>query len=294
MYTGKDSPTKAESPEVSSVVNSPIDSKRLSPATDASPDPYDDPNYVNPKWPKDPPKLWKPHLEKFTLFSKLPIEMRQAIWKFTLKPRVVEVSHNSTHGFYSRVKCPVALKVNRDSRNAVSLLYPLCFGNVLHQPNIVFNFSIDTLYFDADSSLDVPQFLISLKNTELKQIQSIAVDRFIDEIREWDEYGYNPYNNMEIFKKVAASMSALGEFLVVYKLDEIWHDHGFPDGAAPMQLYEEFPWQVQHHMFNEEYHLDDEDGESECQELPNFDHLLAGFDVPKRGSIWGWRPMNYL
>lgn len=293
MDSEKLSPAKAESPDASTTAVVPVDSERLSPAREASQDQLSqdswDSNYWDPKWGKDPPKVWRPYLEKFTLFPKLPIEIRQAIWKTTLKPRAVEIEHGVDRGFYSRVHVPVALRVNKDSRNAVGLLYPLCFGSVLHQPRIVFNFSLDTLYFDGAEWTDVPLFLTGLKDIELRQIRSIAVDRDIDEVREWDDMGYNPYNNMDCFKTATAAMPSLKEFRVVCKVDESWHDHGFSQGSGPIELFEEFPYEVQQELFLDDYHIDDEDGQSECQELPNSEHMLEGFNVPMTGSIWGWR-----
>lgn len=251
---------------------------------------YDDPKYWDPKWGQDPPQVWEPYLQEFTVFPKLPIEIRQAIWKATLKPRIVEIKHSAERGYWSWAKVPVPLRVNKDSRNAVGLFYPLCFGNILHEPRIVFNFAMDTLYFEAWMWTEVPRFLVCLKSTELGQIRFIAVDHEIDTVREWDEEGDNPYNNMDCFRKAAISMPALMEFHIVYKLDEMWHDHGFPEGRGPIQLFEEFPYDVQQYLFHECIHLDDEDGQSECQELPNSDHMLEGFNVAKKGSIWGWRP----
>ena len=117
------------------------------------------------------------------MFPKLPIEIRQATWRFTLQPQAVEIAYTFNHGYYSHVGIPVALRINRDSCNAVGFLYPLCFGSILPKPRIVFNFSMDSLYFDEMIWTELPKFLVSLGDVELKQIQCIAVDRFIDEAR---------------------------------------------------------------------------------------------------------------
>jgi len=251
---------------------------------------YDDPNYYDPKWGQKAPKVWEPYLQEFAVFRELPIEIRQAIWKLTLKPRTVEVWHNTTRGYWSNVKIPTALRVNKDSRNAVGFLYPLCFGSVLHEPRIVFNFSMDTLYFEAGMWTEIPKFLTSLKDTELTQIQSIAVDHDIDNMRQLDDVGFNEYDNMDCFKKSALAMPALKEFHIVYKIDEMYHGHGFPEGTGATELLELFPYDVQQYLFHEEIHMDDEDGQSECQELPNFEHMLEGINVAKKGSLWGWKP----
>lgn len=287
------SPTKTEIPEASSAAVIPMDPEKTSPSSEAPPEEYskhDDPNYWDPEWGQHPPKEWKPHLEKFTLFPKLPIEIREAIFNLTLKPRAVALYHSHERGYWSDARIPVVLRVNRDSRTAVGFLYPLCFGSILHQPRTVVNFSMDTLYFEAWMWTEVPRFLMSLKDIELNQIQPIAVHQHIDNIRDWDEKGDNPYNNIDCFRKAALAMPALKEFRIVYKLDEMWHDHGFPDDSGPIELFEEFPSEVQQYLFKKEIHLDNENGQSEYQELPNSDHILDGFSVAKRGSIWGWAP----
>jgi len=239
------------------------------------------------KWPDPPPKEWKPFLSSFTLFQNFPIEIRQMIWKLTLQPRVVEISYKNEHGFYSRVKTPVALRVCRDSRDAVGHLYPLRFGSAVDDLATTFNFSLDTLYFDGIIGEHVIHFLALLKEEELSQIRYLAFDHLINEYLEYVE-AYN-HDNFALLRKAARAMPELKEVLVVYKLDECHHEHGFPDGTGTIQLYEKFPWDIYEYMHCEGYHLDDEDGESECQELPNSEHLVAGFAAPKTGSIWGWR-----
>jgi hypothetical protein len=289
------SPAKAELPQATTTIV-PTDPEQSSPTTEASPDKeyskYDDPNYVSPKWPKSRPTEYKPYLVKFTVFLKLPIEIRQAIWNHTLAPRVVEIDYSLDRGFFSKVKIPIALKVNKDSRNAVGHLYPVCFGNVLHQPSIRFNFSIDTLYFDADLGPEVLQFVVSLKESELKKIRYIAIDRDINDYVEFGDYIENSFDSMTCLQKAVDAMPAIQETLVVFKLNEYWHDHGFPEGVGQIELMDSFSYGLQQYMYHECFHLDDEDAESECQELPEHKHLLARFEVPKKGSIWGWRPIE--
>lgn len=251
-------------------------------------DPYDDPDYVSPKWPKEKPKEWKPFLTSFTLFPKLPTEIRQAIWKFTLEPRVVEI-HASVHGFYSNIKAPRALSVCVDSRKAVGHLYPLCFGNIFHEPATVFNSSLDTLFFDREFGPEVHTFLLSLNEKELRSIEYIAVDQEINDYLDWDESSV-PMDNVVLLRKAVPSMPSLKELHFVCKIDEFWHDHGIPEGQGPIKLMESWSYEVQYYLYEFEVHLNDEDAQSECQELPNMDHLLQGFDVPKTGTLWGWRP----
>jgi hypothetical protein len=119
-------------------------------------------------------------------------------------------------------------------------------------------------------------------------IKYLAVDHFIHAFREWSDEPMQ--DSFPALRKDARAMPELKEFLVVYKLDEEHHEHGIPEGRGTMQLYEKFPWNVFEYIAYEGYHLDDEDGESECQELPNSEHLVEGVNAQKVGSVWGWRP----
>ena len=251
--------------------------------------------YSGPEWKQGPPEQWKPYLQKFTLFPKLPLEIRQEIWKCTLEPRTIEIRSSTVQGFYSRSKVPVALRVNKDSRRAVGLLYHLCFGSVIHEPRIVFNFSMDTLFLSEDMWAEVPRFLTGLKDVEVKNLQCIAVDRHIDEAGEWGLEGWNEYNNMELFQKVAAAMPALKEFRIVVQINEMYHGelHQWPEGDGELELYEKLPWGIRQHLLKLGPHHDWDYGDDDicdCHELQEYSDMLKGIDVAKKGSIWGWRP----
>jgi 2EXR family len=239
---------------------------------------------------RERPKVWKPHLEKFTLFSKLPIEIRQGIWKSTLQPRVVQIYHTCERGFYSLVQIPVALRVDQDSRSAVSFLYHMSFGNILHPANIVFNFSLDTLYFDDEIWHEIPNFLVGLKDLERNQLQSIAVDRFIDDVREWDDMYYNPYINMDCLKTATASMPALREIYIVVKFDGMWCEHTFPQGNGALKLFEDIPFELHEYLLD--YHLEIFDLDCDCMLKPKYDSMLKDFNVPKKGTLLGWWPVK--
>lgn len=129
---------------------------------------------------------------------------------------------------------------------------------------------------------------MSLSVAELKGMQYIAVVHHIDDNLEY-EYTTKG-NNLDPFKKASHIMPALKEFPIVYDLGMDWHGHGFPDGSGPMELFPEYTYEPQQFMYREGFHLDGEDSLSECQELPNSEHLTGGFDVPKTGSIFRWRP----
>ena len=209
------------------------------------------------------------------------------IWRHTLEPRTVEIEYSVNHGFYSRAKTPIALRASHDSRRAVAKSYPICFGSILHNPSTVFNFSLDTLYFEADIQDRFTQFLVSLTKTEAESIQSLAVDSMIDENigqEYWSEDGA-----VDTLKTASRCMPALREFLVVQNIDDFWHQHGFPIGVGPLVLFDEFPHDLQLFMWCEGMHMEDDTEFSECQELPSLEGFLKGFHVPTR-SVFGWRP----
>ena len=90
----------------------------------------------------------------------------------------------------------MALRVCTESRAAVLHLYPRCFGNFVHEPMILFNFSLDTLYFDRFMGPDVYALLFSITKEELSGIKYMAIDSMIDTYQEWDDIPTRAYNNM--------------------------------------------------------------------------------------------------
>ncbi|KAH9203591.1 hypothetical protein DL95DRAFT_142795 [Leptodontidium sp. 2 PMI_412] len=93
-------------------------------------------------------------LQRFTLFTSLPLELRFIIWRLSLAPRIVEIltSDHCTKGFYSQAALPAALHVCRESRQAVEVLYPRCFGSFLQPERVRFNFDLDVLYLDISKA----------------------------------------------------------------------------------------------------------------------------------------------
>jgi hypothetical protein len=157
----------------------------------------------------------------------------------------------------------------------------------------VFNFALDILYFEWPMQNRIAHFLGCLTDYEANHIQSIAVDHLIDE-----DLGYD-YSSEDkclgLFKSAISLMPAMKEFLIVYNIGDDWHEHGLPEGPGSIEIYDEFQYEWQQFIDFEGIHFDDEYGEylcqSDCQELPSSEHLTNGFNVPKVGSVWGWRPM---
>jgi hypothetical protein len=159
----------------------------------------------------------------------------------------------------------------------------------------VFNFALDTLYFSWSSQNRVAQFLTGMTEHETTHIQSIAVHDLIDE--DMDQDYASEDNCLELFKLATGRMPAMKQFMIVFTLDDGWHEHGFPEGSGPVELFHEFTYEWHQYMHHHGYCYDDDYGYCECSELPGAVRSTEGFEVPKTGSIWGWRrtdeiPMN--
>ena len=238
---------------------------------------------------EDPPNApWVPFLEIFSLFTELPIELRQRIWQLTLEPRVLEIQYKREKcQFFTKAAIPVALRACQDSRAAVAYLYPMCFDITINQPSIVFNGSIDILYFDSCLGPELTKFVLSLRKADLSRIQFVAVHRLID-LGEDDE---KSEDGLFYLTKASKVMPNLKEVMIVLELDDDHHDHGVPYGTGPMKLYKKIPWELAEFCgHGDGLHCDDEDGASECGEMPDMSELLKGLDSSNVRNVWGWRP----
>lgn len=93
-------------------------------------------------------KKYAQPLRKFILSPESPIKVRQIVRSMTLKPRIVEPDFSESVGFHSCAQLPTALSINKDSRDVVVQLYPVCFGNFMLPPTTRFSMAIDTLLLD--------------------------------------------------------------------------------------------------------------------------------------------------
>lgn len=99
-------------------------------------------------------------LQSFTLFPKLPPEVRDMIWGCTIQPRLVRVRETSStrahqaymspdesHHQYSDSPIPYSLHTCRESRaSMIKYGYVLTFGTSSQEPQTWFNFKCDVLY----------------------------------------------------------------------------------------------------------------------------------------------------
>ncbi|TVY22233.1 hypothetical protein LHYA1_G009172 [Lachnellula hyalina] len=186
-----------------------------------------------------------PHRSSFPQFPKLPTELRTIIWNLTLQGRTVEIQFEMTRGFYSRVKTPVALRVCKDSRDAVLSSYSTCFGNLMFTPRTLFNFSFDTLYIGA--GIDIQQQLMhligSMNSTEISKLQSLAIDNDIN--TDWEVGADAEFDYEACVKKAASLMPNLRVFLQVFDLAGWLLEDDIGEGIGAMELYLEWPTEVE-------------------------------------------------
>ncbi|KAI0999336.1 hypothetical protein K3495_g8862 [Podosphaera aphanis] len=86
-------------------------------------------------------------LDKFTFFSRLPTELRIAIYKLALSPRILTIHYNgSSNAFTSPTSPPSLLSTTHESRIATQKYYRPYFGTTSSEAHIYFNPCLDTLY----------------------------------------------------------------------------------------------------------------------------------------------------
>jgi 2EXR family len=156
----------------------------------------------------------------FTLFPKLPTEMRTMIWKLTLEPRMVEIDFDDEKGFYSKINYPVGLTVFQDSRQAVIGYYSLCFGSVWLPHKTRFNFSLDAIYLDKSFIEHVRLLFSSLMREEVKKIQYFAIDEMMEYTVNCchlcSEHGY------DLMGGICSSLERMGSLNEVVEANKLW------------------------------------------------------------------------
>ncbi|TGO71673.1 hypothetical protein BELL_0544g00080 [Botrytis elliptica] len=134
---------------------------------------------------------------RFTLFPKLPMEMKYKIWTLALEPRLVEVrpKEDIDDGFYSTAPLPALLTVCKEWERALKHLYPKYFVRSPDGPGIRFNAQIDTLYLDWKLQEHLTIFLSSISVEEAGKIRFLAMDQYIRWPRvsigldyDWDQF----------------------------------------------------------------------------------------------------------
>jgi hypothetical protein len=125
---------------------------------------------------------------KFTLFPKLPVELRIKIWKESYEPRIIELrtteNWRSTRYDFVIPKFPAALHVNKEARLEALKDYKMSFKHRQCRRSILFNFSLDTLHI-RDCSLShysswrVSNTIQTLPDKEKVQKLSVTFGAFV-------------------------------------------------------------------------------------------------------------------
>jgi hypothetical protein len=119
---------------------------------------------------------------RFTLFPKLPIELRLKIWKESYEPRIIELRFaqkwNMCRYDFIIPKFPPVLHVNKEARLESLKYYKFSFKHRHCRRPVLFNFSIDTLHIRDYTPGD--QSLLGRQNTmrilpDKEKVQKLSV-----------------------------------------------------------------------------------------------------------------------
>jgi hypothetical protein len=90
--------------------------------------------------------------DKFTLFPKLPLELRDTIWKLALpRPQTVEIHEYRDRPF--KLPVPVVLHVDQEARRLAKRHYTLSLEGLRKQGQVYIDFHVDTLLIKDVSSV---------------------------------------------------------------------------------------------------------------------------------------------
>jgi hypothetical protein len=218
-------------------------------------------------------------LQRFTLFTSLPPEIRLIIWRLSLSPRVVEIlTSDICTGFYSQAALPVALHVCQESRQAVEALYPCCFGSFLQSERIRFNFDLDILYLDISQEEEgLHHFFGVLKETELTRLKYVAID---------EAYLFNGlvdlHSTIAGLKRALKAMTDLKEIIVVFDIT-IGGPNDFSLPRMQIKFYAE-----------RKAREAEESWPADAEELPNVQEKYRDWklsNVMRMTAVYGRRPL---
>ena len=127
--------------------------------------------------------------------SNIPTELRLKIWRMSWEPRTVEVHHFFTgreidrpvpfaaHSFRSTAPIPVSLRVCTESRIETLRHYSLAFALERRQPEVYFNFDLDSLYVREADMLCKTSVAMTFPPKDLRRLQRLAIpDRYIQHL----------------------------------------------------------------------------------------------------------------
>jgi hypothetical protein len=228
------------------------------------------------------PQMHRP--ETFHPFPKLPIELRQMIWKLTLKPRIVELQLSpNDRCFFSQARTPTGLRICRDSRDAILPFYPARFGSNFKPARIRFNYELDTLYFDQDFSPFVFHFLDILKTKDVAEIRYIALNETLgfdsDDDDAHEIFWHQLEKCMKRFKRMKSCLVVLG---LEYEVNITLADEFYSDQSKPIEFFDNIPQDL---LKRPELGL--------LNDSRKYFHYTSEWKRPRARLVWGWRRTQY-
>lgn len=115
----------------------------------------------------------------FSLFPKLPLELRRMIWWFSCclnQPRLIHISKRYPNSWSSDLianyEIPGQLQASQESRESALRYYDFAFGSQMQGMSIYFNFDTDALVFDHHRT--IVTFIHLSFDAEEMQITALA------------------------------------------------------------------------------------------------------------------------
>jgi hypothetical protein len=123
-------------------------------------------------------------VDSFTLFPKLPIELRLKIWRYTFpRGRYINLDDHDEFALYSSYQptdhatdelkkeplLPVTLSVNKESREEtlkhyiIAFLELLCTGGIFRQRTFCYNMSLDTAFIGCHAMVPPNLYVLSFR-----------------------------------------------------------------------------------------------------------------------------------
>jgi hypothetical protein len=118
-------------------------------------------------------------LNTFTLFPRLPQELRLKIWQSTIDPRIVHIKWSRLLSQCVTPDNPIILQVSRESREEGLKTYRPSFATTSSSTPVVYaNFSLDTVSFDWDTVYGrLSHFISGDLKAALKQVRSVTIHK---------------------------------------------------------------------------------------------------------------------
>lgn len=169
------------------------------------------------------------------------------IWELTLQSRLVELLFRQAKGFCSLTSTPTALRVNKDSRNAVLRYYSVCFGNILDAARTRFNFRLDTLYISEYMQPDFMHLFVGFTPLELENMEQIAISVYAAD-NDFDFIPNPSYNSIvDALRKLLPNMPRLRQIYEVHSMGVVFNLEGYSShDRGTLAFYEDFPDDFMH------------------------------------------------